>query len=41
MKFQLIIKDIESGEVMARGYACVHEYDGENGELLLIVRKTA
>ncbi len=27
--------------VKARGYAAVHEYDGENGELLLIIRKVA
>lgn len=27
--------------VKARGYAAVHEYDGENGELILIIRKVA
>lgn len=27
--------------VKARGYAAVHEYDGENGELVLIIRKVA
>lgn len=27
--------------VKARGYEAVHEYDGENGELLLIIRKVA
>lgn len=27
--------------VKAHGYAAVHEYDGENGELLLIIRKVA
>jgi hypothetical protein len=27
--------------VKARGYAAVHEYDGENDELVLIIRKVA